>query len=244
MKSTFKLELKDGFVVTPESLKRICELFETRIGPVAISAECADDVTREFNGLSELKKYSNTKAKRILNLLVRASSSDYRKTGRINFIDEWYFGGTKIEIEARDDVVERLRSEILDVVSSHRPWYNLVAKTDVANLALCLSAGSIIVFLCYAALFAPSKPTSVDMSPRQTAIGYLAMAVMVGICVLLTSVAYLFKRKLFPRASFLIGQEAAHYQIMEKWRWNAVLGFVVSVAAGLLVLGWQAFVAG
>lgn len=236
MDSTFKFELRDAFILRVEPLKKIHRLLSDRIGPTAISAECADDVTRGFDGIAALEKYENSKAKRIVNLRLRAASDDWKKEATVEFIDRWYFGGTRIEIRARDDVVTRLRSDLLDVVAGLRPWYYLVNKIDVFLGAIIGLVAIIAGFLVLMATFGPTNDRPTVASSRQQAIGYLFGGVFGATYFGFAYLIHRFRRLLFPHGTFALGQEVARFETGEKWRWGVIIAILPSLAAGIALL--------
>lgn len=237
MDSTFKFELKDAFVVRAEPLKKIHALLSDRIGKTTITAECADDVTREFDTLNKLEQYENSKPKRILNLRLRATAEDWKKEAAVEFTDKWYFGGTRIEVRARDDVVMRLRSDLLDIVAGLRPWYHLINRFDIFTLAL-IGLGTLFAgLLAWVAIFGSDEVSA--STPRKQAIGSLIGA---GFSVAYIGSAYLvhrFRKVVFPHGSFAFGQEIHRFKTAEKWRWSLLIAFFASLAAGIVLLWFQ-----
>ena len=125
MKGRYSKELSHAFVVSPDELKKLVELLQKRIGEVDISVKCADDFSREFNTVKELIAYENPKPKRIRSIRLGARSDDYSKSATIVFRDHFFFrSGISIDATGREDVVSRLKEEILDVVAGMCPWYN------------------------------------------------------------------------------------------------------------------------
>lgn len=239
MDSTFDFELRDAFVVRVEPLKKIHGLLCDRIGKVTITAECLDHVTRTFDDLAGLLKYENAKSKRVVNLRLSARSDDFKKTATIDFTDKWYFGGMRLRIEARDDVVTRLRSDLLDIVAGLRPWYFVLNKIDVILAAwLCYVA----FWLAVALLVAIRGPSTSSESPATVAcpnstdlIVFVGSALYFGAAYLV----YRFRRVIFPHGTFLLGQEQDRFDTRDKWRWGFVVAFVASFAAGLALLWFQ-----
>jgi len=206
-----------------------------RIGETKLTAECADNVTREFKDLEALLRYENVKAKRILNLDLAAHSPDWKKTARVSFSDKWYFGGTSVSVEARDDVVGRLRTDLLDVLSGIRPWYWPVNKIDFFFFPVLIYWVLWIALLVYGA-WRESKgtlppPTNSNSPLLQLAfLGFIASLAIGGYT------AHRLRRILFPHGTFLIGQEEQRFDTLEKWRWGFGVAVFASVIASLLLL--------
>jgi hypothetical protein len=237
--STFSHELRDPFVIKIEPLQKIYSLLRDRIGETNLSAECADNVTREFTDVSALSNYENTKAKRIVSLELVARSEDWKKSARVSFSDKWYFGGTKVSIDARDDVVTRLRSDLFDVLSGFRPWYWRINKIDLFLVLITVYGVLWLSLLTYVALFgsgkAPPSPTTRDSAIAQLSfIGFIGALIGGGI------VANRFRSILFPHGTFLIGQEQDRFDTLDKWRW-IIVSIIVGIIVPLLSVIWLPF---
>lgn len=233
MKSSCSITLSDAFAIEKESLKKLVSLFSDRIGTVSIRAECFDDIVREFTDLTSLLRFENTKSNRIVSLRIIASSpNDFTKRGSIEFRDKWYHGGIVISIDARDDVVTRLRNDTLDIVAGTKTWYSTFSKIDVWLLAIALYGVfwlSLIVFVAFS-----GTHTTDRSSPSENA---LAQLIFIGLNLCWFGIAYLLhrlRRIFFPHGNFLIGQGVARYDTMEKWRWGFIIAFIASFAAGLI----------
>ncbi len=235
MDSTFKFELRDAFIIQPPALKKIFGLLVDRIGETEISAECFDDVTRKFDNIEALLKYENTRAKRILNLSLQARSIDWKKTASIHFTDRWYFGGTRLEIKARDDVLSHLRTDILDIVAGQRPWYFFINKIDVFFFSFLLFVFTWLVCYIGVAIYGPEKSAD-TISPKNQAILTLVAYGGMGLYIGCTYVIYKSQKFVFPHGTFAIGQETSRYETMEKWRWSLLMGFVASLLASIAII--------
>lgn len=237
MNSKFELQLRDAFVVSEEPLKKIHGLLAERIGTTSITAECADSVAREFEGLGALLKYENPKQKRIVTLRLYARSSDFGKSANIEFTDKWYFGGIRIAIEARDDVVTRLRSDLLDIVAGMRPWYFPLNKVDVFLAAVICYLVTWISLLVFAAMRSsdPPPPTSSYLSAKEQ----LALLGFLGFFFGTVYLVHRFRSILFPHGSFILGQGKTRFDTLEKWRWGFVIAFVASLVAGIALMWFQ-----
>lgn len=229
MKSQLRLEIKNAFSAFPEPLRKIHDLLGSQIGKTTIKAECIDNVTRKFDNISELLKYENPKTKRIISLQLQAYSDDFKKQAEVEFIDESYFCGIKINIEAKDDLVTLLRSNLLDITSSLRPWYYVVNKINVYYISIILYVpfilGTIAVIL----------PSIEDLEPsiQLSLAGWLTLLLISSLYFISAYLIQRFRALIFPSSTFLIGQEVQRIDILDKWRWGGVIAFLVSLAAGI-----------
>ena len=122
-------------------MKKLTRLLQDRIGKVQISVDCVDGFSREFNTLKDLSTYENSKSKRIYRIHLSARSDDFSKSATIVFRDSFRFEAeVSIDVTGREDVVSRLKEEILDVMAGMRPWYNVIARVDffITNIGLLL----------------------------------------------------------------------------------------------------------
>lgn len=133
MNVNYSETLSQAFVVGPDELKKLVELLQKRIGEVSISADCIDNIQREFTTVKDLIDYENPKSKRICRIYLSAREG-FEKSATIAFRDSSSFsGGVSLSITAREDVVLRLKDKILDIVAGTRPWYNSLARLDSAT---------------------------------------------------------------------------------------------------------------
>jgi hypothetical protein len=242
MDASYSVELSHAFVIGEDELKKLTRLLSDRIGALEIRADCADDVARTFTTLSELVAFENPQGKEIRRLYISARSDDFTKRATIDlFGSRWR--GISLEFHARDDVVSRLRTEVLDVVGGMRPWYAVLHRADFVSISLI-----VYLLLWFGLLIAVAfKWIPVQASKEGNASGS-AMAQLIvygGIAVLFAMGIALnrFRDILFPRAVFLIGQGKARFQQLERFQWGVVIAFIVSFAAGVIIAIWQAMAA-
>jgi hypothetical protein len=235
MESSYSTELPPPFIAGPEELRKLVDLLSERIGAVGIKATCADDVSREFSSLKELLAYENVKDREIRGLALKASSEDSMKHIRID-LSRAKWRGISLEIQGRDDVVTRLRADVLDVVAGMRPWYAVLHRVD-----FFLGAGFLLFVILMVVLSAVALkwlPTGASTAPstrstsREEAVAYVLLILFFAAAIGLNR----FRDKLFPRAAFLIGQAERRFRHLEQIQWAIVISFIVSVVAGLVVL--------
>jgi hypothetical protein len=91
-------------------------------------------VAPTFKNVKELAAFENAKGKEIRRLHLSARSDDFEKRATIDLSgSRWR--GIWLDFEARDDVVSRLRTEVLDLVGGMRPWYALLHHVDFASIS-------------------------------------------------------------------------------------------------------------
>lgn len=239
MAAHYSVELPHAFIVGEEELNKLAKLLSDRIGNLEIRADCTDDVARTFKTVKELAAFENAKGKEIRRLHLFACSEDFEKRARIDLSgSRWR--GISLDFEARDDVVSRLRTDILEIIGGMRPWYGALHRVDFGSIAffayLILWFGVLIVVA--------SKWVQVDEvkqpSPSASALGQLILYGGIGVLFAMGIVLNRFRDSIFPRAVFLIGQEKARFQHLERIQWGVIVAFSVSFAAGAVIVIWQA----
>jgi hypothetical protein len=235
MESNYTAELPPPFIARPEELRKLVDLLSDRIGAVVIKATCADDVSREFSSVKELLAYENVKEREIRGVAFKAASDDYKKNARVD-LSAAKWRGISLDFQGRDDVVTRLRSDILDIVAGMRPWYAVFHRIDFF-LAACLLLFTIgiavtsAVAMKWVPVGASTAPSTRGTS-REEAVFYVLLVLFLAAAFALNR----FRDKLFPRGVFLIGQAKGRFKHLEQVQWTVVISFIVSVIAGLVVL--------
>jgi hypothetical protein len=236
MRASCSLEIDQAFILDADVFKKLCKLLDERIGHLEIRAECADQVRREFKDAADLVKYENTKGKDILRLSISARSDNHDKSSEVKFSGK-FSSGISIDINANDDVLTRLRSDISDIVSGTKPWFSVMSCVD---LVLCASIKYLIIVigLVTGAIMVSriQKVTTINADAHGTVIGCLVGIVsIVGFAIIWWFIYHL-RRFIFPRSVFLIGQVKNRYRIIERCQWGVLIAFLVSIAAGIALL--------
>lgn len=236
MDATYSTQINTAFAVTGEHLKRLCSLLAERIGPNKIELKSANDVSHTFDEIAKVLEWENPKGNAIINLRISARSKEFDKSATVEFRSE-FLPGIKIDVSASDLVISRLRSDILDVLAGTRPWFSKLTRFDfvVAGFLIIPIAALISLVLAGFGWFPTREQTPEEKTQSQ------ALAVLVGlgtVTVVLGGGIALnrFWSVIFPGATFLIGQGMQRHEHMEKVRWGVVIAFVVSLAAGLVLL--------
>jgi hypothetical protein len=242
MDAHYNVELPQAFVCGEDELKKLIQLFTGRIGVLEIRTDCADDVSRTFKTLSELIAFENPRGKEIRRLHISARSDDFTRRASIDLSgSRWY--GISLDFLARDDVVTRLRTEILDIIGGMRPWYTLLHRVDFVYILF------VIYFLLWFSLLLAAAfnwipvETSKESSVNSSASAQLIIIGIIAIFFALGTVLNRFRDTIFPRAVFLIGQGKNRFQQLERFQWGVIIAFIVSFAAGIIIAIWQAIAA-
>lgn len=231
--------LEHAFVVSPDHLKKLVELLQNRIGKVDISADCIDKIERKFNTVKDLIAYENSKSKEIRRVYLRTRSDDYSKSATIVFRDAFLLEArVSIDIVGREDVVSRLKEKILDIIGGIRPWYGVMHHVNFFYVFLISWLILFIIrILSYISALA-LKLKWVPVDEILTSLAELPRGWLLILSIFSVVLAF-FSNKLrdffFPPTVFTIGQGEARFKYKERFQWVVIIGFGVSLAAGLVV---------
>ncbi len=221
-----------AFVVAPNDVKKLFRILTDRIGDTTIHSLTADGIEREHRDAKSLCDGEYPWQKRIVSLRFSSASDDRKK--RINLrIAESGIYLIDVEVVASDDVVERLREELLVLFGGLRPWYYRIAQFDFIGSGFLVLLGLVVlvsVLVAVGLVEMNESPSAIQNRQQANGIALLFAIVLCGA---------IFNRArawLFPMGTFAIGQTAARAEFLEKIRWGVVVGFVVSLAASLAVL--------
>jgi len=242
MDAHYSVELPQAFVAGEDELKKLADLMCDRIGNLEIHADCADDVARTFKTVKELATFENAKGKEIRRLRFSARSDDFKKRGTIDLSgSRWR--GISLDFDARDDILSRLRTEVLDLIGGMRPWYAVLHRVDFASIALLAYLLLWFGFLIVVAFKWVPVDGSKEQNPSGSALAQLIIFGGIAVLFALGIVLNRFRDSVFPCALFLIGQGKARFQHLERCQWGIVIAFIVSFAAGVIIVVWQAIAA-
>ena len=185
--------------------------------------------------------YENPKSKRINRIYLSARSDDYSKSATIAFRDSSSFsGGVSLSITAREDVVLRLKDKILNIVAGTRRWYNALTRFDVADSTGFVSYLLFFVVVIILSTFIAFKFGLISDSKEEMELGdqLSAFTFLVSIIFFIVYFAFFSKllKWLFPLGVFTIGQGISRYETLERIQWCVVIAFMVSLAAGIVLL--------
>lgn len=214
-------------LIDEDSLKKIEALLKRKIDKPKVKATCADNTEHEFNSVSDLTKYENSKSKRIKSIRFwSVKDGDWTKQARVSFTS-YDFRTLDIEVTGTQATAPKLRDDIEEISEGLRAWYWPLYKIDFVSLMfgalfLLWIAANIIVRVQQGALI-------LNDAGSDDALGVLVALAIIAV----GSTAHLLRDRLFPRITFLIGQEIGRHRTLERVQWCVVIAFVVSVAAGI-----------
>lgn len=229
MQSSYNKEFNIAFLLEEDDLKEINKLLTNRIGETRIEARCIHDTTLKMNSVGELLNYGNAKSKRIIGITFYAVDHEKEKAAYVRF------GGGKsstisVTVEARSDVVEKLSSELRDIILGTKCWYNGIDSIEKFFFFLL----PIISFFAISSTFDfwSSYYQSEGKVYSFTNSVILVFVVML-LSLLVMSFAFFLIIYCFPRRYYLIGQAKKRHKNLAMVQGVVVLGFFVSLAAGI-----------
>ncbi len=240
MSVNYSEELSQAFVVGPDELKKLVDLLQKRIGKVGISTDCIDKIQRKFSTVEELIDYENPKSKRICRIYLSAREG-FEESSTIAFRDSSSFSGSvSLSITAGEGVVLQLKDKMLDIVAGTRPWYNLLARFDLVTLTGLVSYLLFFVVVVILSTFIAFKFGLISDSKEEMELGDQLRVFILLTSIIFSIVYFAFFSKLlkwlFPLGIFAIGQGRSRYETLERIQWCVVIAFMVSLAAGVVLL--------
>jgi hypothetical protein len=234
MRTTRDEALTAPFVIAMEDLRTIDNLCNESFSSREFRAECSDSLVRHFTSLDDLSAYDNPRRARITKLTVSARSPDYRASLILSLGTSGNDNNIYFSLDAESQTAAHTNSLITDWLEGVRPWYSFLARSGVVRLLERLSA---LLFLIAGLMFAisriqaPHQPVDLNAILNLTAQGI----VFVAPCALAFVVIEIVRERVFPMGTFRIGQGDKRHKDLELWRTVVVLGFVVSLAAGIFL---------
>ena len=125
----YSKRFSQAFVIGGSKLKKLTELLKNRVSNVSVSAGCVDGMSYEFKTVEDLIAYENPKSKKIVSIELYAESEDLSRSARFSFVSQDFLTtGISIKITGNEDIISRLRDEILDIIKGTRPWYDVLSR--------------------------------------------------------------------------------------------------------------------
>ncbi len=222
-----------AFAAEADDLRLLSEAFEKHVGPVEIQAECADSLTRHFPSVSSLAEYENPPAAQICALRITARSRELSSRAHIS-LGNASSSNIYIGIEAEEGACVALNTDIGNRLEAMRPWYSPLWRFDFVNVFYIITWVPILLLLGAVGL----GMIRLGQSQNSASNADTGRGVLIGIApVVLGIVVNATRGRLFPIASFLVGQGKKRDRNIELARNLLAIGLVVSIL-GSLVATW------
>lgn len=228
MQATSEWKWKHAYALEEDHIKKLWTLLEDRIGEVEAELHCAHDTKLKVKELKQLLGYANSSERQIISMSLRAWKKADTSAWLVFPPSNDYTSGIRVELNASEDVVQRLKDRIREVLVSSRPWYSRIARNDYISHALN-------IFLVVSCLFTFLSTSGLVGADAQILRPYFWIVVFPVVGLLGGWVLNVLSRRVFPMASFCIGEGKKRYGVMENVRWVVVIGFTVGIAASAVV---------
>lgn len=217
-------------MLNESDLRNVWRKLETYGGNVTATVQFSDKVERKVACIEDLVSFENSKKRSILSIELESRSDDRDSRTSIEFDNSEYRTIT-VNATGGDELVTRVCDELSEFTCGLKPWYSPISRLDVFWL--------VYVPFVLAYMIADMMHAS---SSEDIALTFKQSAAAIGILALIGVALYIFhkllskwKSYLFPIASFAIGQGVKRYETQDKFRFTAVVGFLVSIAASLFL---------
>lgn len=238
VKAHFSVGLPQAFVIGEGEVVKLAGLLSARIGVLEIRVDCADGASLIFKNAKELNAFENPRERTIKRIVFSAQSEDFGRRATID-LSGLPWGSIRLEFVGPDDALSRLRSEVIECIGGMRPWYDFLHRINfvyISAFVYCLIWLAALVIVSYKGV---STSNAGIPSSTESARGQLSVLSTVAILFALGFGMNRFRDSLFPRAIFLIGQGKSRFQLLDRIQWVIIMGFIVSLAAGIVVAVWQ-----
>jgi hypothetical protein len=217
------IEQKHAFVLQVDAVRRLWKILADEIAPPSATITCGDKTERTFASVDNLVDFENSPARHIVRLHLSARTDDWTRRAGVTFGGYVPITGS---VSGDGEEIIGMRDKLDDVISGTKPWFNRLSKVDFFWVALV----PVWLGLMVLGAITPEREEAVPISR--------AMFVVVGGPALLAGMIWGLNRLrkwAFPIATFAIGQGIARHEHLEKIRWTAMVGLLVSIAGSVIV---------
>ncbi len=234
MKASTRYEATHAFVVDDKDIKKIWELTAEHCPIQEAKIYCSDDISRICTNSAEITSYENPKRSKILAIELIGTSENNDTSIEI-ILNERRSRTLSLSIRGEENIISKLRTEIMDYFEGLKPWYSRLATFD--HFFFWMPFFVIIAFIISAKV--PKETTNnIEITTKQSIIiGFTAFALLA--CVIaIAIVAIMGSKKLarfvFPVGTFSIGQGLKRHAFAEQVRWSVIVAMVVSFIISLI----------
>jgi|LSQX01.2.fsa_nt_gb hypothetical protein len=227
MSTTARLEWKHPMLLDEASLGKIEAILKRSVGKPTITVSCADNTEHEFTSVGALAKYENSKGSRIESIRFCAvKDGDWSKHARVS-LTSYSYRTLEIEVKGTQATAPKARDELAEVCEGIRVWYWPIYRIDFVSL---LFGGLFVLWLATSIIVRIQKGALILSNATADDVAGVIVAVAI---ISIGSAIHFLRDRLFPRFTVLIGQEIRRHKTLEKVQWGIVIGFGVSLLAGI-----------
>ena len=235
MKISGKIKCKKSVILTPDSLKALCDIILKHCERIEFSAETYAKTSIAFDNLEELLNYDNYKPRRIISLEVAGYTKYSRfisvEIGDFNLSPISNYGSTvRCNYQLPSVDAETIYKNDFDTwYQKAKASYWLLGKFSLNGAIFVPSAFITFVRFCYGA------KAEVDLS-NPTVIGTLVIVTVaiVGLMYIVKMIDAHLLGNLFPAVVFKWGEEEKRNEKWERFRSNLLWGIIIALLLGLV----------
>jgi hypothetical protein len=230
MNASASESLTQAVVITALELSTLEKRLTPLIGPIKYRALCSDGIRREFSSLQELVEFDNAPRRAITVLLMSARSEDFRTVFSLLIQSEtsrsiqWNVEGSESAVVATKDALESFFSSV-------RAPYFFLARFDYF---LAFSIVFPVAFLIWALPGLPSLIRNPDLMRKATPWGLISGFFLGMLPALVGVFLNQLRNRVFPMASFCLGQGIKRHEAKTFLRTAVVLGVLVSIVGSVI----------
>jgi hypothetical protein len=238
MKASFSKSGREALLVEAHDLEAIYAALSSLCADVSITLKCRDTIERKTDDIAELLGFENTQSREIRELWFHAHSSDWKSSAHLklaNSLIETYW----LKIEGPEDQVSNVSDSLIEKIGGMKPWYAFLAKASLLGIGASITAFLVSTVFILSKIM-PHSGTSEPSSPETWQQNALVLALTFSLLLgppILGFILDRLKAKIFPMVTFAFGQGAKRHHTRELIRTVVVLGFFVSLVAGLVTFG-------
>ena len=230
IQARWSLSRDDGIVCEAEDIRRLVTALTASVGSVSWEIECADGVSRSGSNIEELLAFDNPPDREIQRLIVRARSDDGRAIASVELGGK--VASVSASIDGPSELVQQFRTALEPQLFGLRAWYTRVARLDFISVVLFFFFVMWLTVTIGMALGILATNDEPGLPLRGQAVAYTMIAGAIGAGWLLNRL----RERIFPVATFEMGQGKRRHELLEKVRWGVVVAFIVSLVSGLLLV--------
>lgn len=223
-----QVDIAHAFVATSEDISTLWEILKDDNLTVTATASCADGLVRHFDNCESLVQYNNPTRAAITSLEISARS--YRPyTAADISLGARYSAPISISLRGEENLVSSMRTNIFDKIDGMRSWYSNLSTMKIFYVWIFIF---MFLFLLTQIMIPSGTPN--PATPLKKAIGIIIAMAVVGSISAVIFAADGLRKRLFPVATFAVGQGLSRHQHNEQIRWVVIVGFVVALCASIV----------
>lgn len=198
--------------------------------------ELSDNTTITTSSIDEVFALPNSPKRRISSIWISTPYTGRRVRGSIRLKNNRYIP-VNYELRGDDKEVGSLAAKLDDHLLGLRPWYSFLTRWSFANIFIFLAfVGLAIAVLAVLAMFAFSRESVMEALKKDDGPDYSGLFALGYVCIigLLAGLDWIVGR-LFPIATFAIGQGIRRNERLNTVRTAVVTTVLLTIPVGILL---------